>query len=157
MVTLRLHKRLAASILKCGQKKVWIDPEEISKVKTTSTRNHIRSFITNGLIRKKNTVVHSRFRANKRLEEKRKGRHMGIGKRRGTKNARMPEKILWIRKQRTLRRLLKKYRAMEKINSSLYKELYLLAKGNMFKNKKVLIEEIVQRKQEGIRVEKLGQ
>ena len=76
---------------------------------------------------------------------------MGIGKRRGTKNARMPEKIMWIRKQRTLRRLLKKYRAMEKIDSTLYKELYLLAKGNMFKNKKVLIEEVIKRKQEGIR------
>ena len=75
MVTLRLHKRLAASILKCGLNKVWIDPEEVSKVKTTSSRNHIRSFITNGLIRKKNVAIHSRSRANKRLEEKRKGRH----------------------------------------------------------------------------------
>ena len=78
--------------------------------------------------------------------EKRKGRHMGIGKRRGTKNARMPEKILWIRKIRTLRRLLKKYRSQGKIDSTLYKELYLLSKGNMFKNKKVLIEEVIKRK-----------
>ena len=81
-----------------------------------------------------------------RMMEKRKGRHMGIGKRRGTKNARMPEKILWIRKIRTLRRLLKKYRSQGKIDSTLYKELYLLSKGNMFKNKKVLIEEVIKRK-----------
>ena len=80
------------------------------------------------------------------MMEKRKGRHMGIGKRRGTKNARMPEKILWIRKIRTLRRLLKKYRSQGKIDSTLYKELYLLSKGNMFKNKKVLIEEVIKRK-----------
>ncbi len=153
MVTMKIHKRLAASILKCGKNRVWIDPEEVKNIKAGSTRNHIKSYINGGLIQKKNISVHSRFRANKRLEEKRKGRHMGIGKRRGSKNARMPEKILWIRKQRTLRRLLKKYRAMGKIDSTLYKELYLLAKGNMFKNKKVLIEEVIKRKQEGIRVE----
>ena len=151
MVTIKSSRRLAASILKCGKNRVWIDPEEAKNVKTASTRNNIKSYIRSGIIQKKNVSVHSRFRANKRLEEKRKGRHMGIGKRRGTKNARMPEKIMWIRKQRTLRRLLKKYRSMEKIDSTLYKELYLLAKGNMFKNKKVLIEEVIKRKQEGIR------
>lgn len=157
MVTMKLQRRLASSILKCGKNRVWMDPEEIKNVKNASSRSHIRSMITSGLIRKKNVEIHSRFRANKRLEEKRKGRHMGIGKRRGTKNARMPEKIMWIRKQRTLRRLLKKYRAMEKIDATLYKELYLLSKGNMFKNKKVLIEEIIQRKQEGLRQDKLDQ
>lgn len=155
MVTMKIQKRLAASILKCGKNRVWIDPQEVKKVQAASSRNNIRSYIKGGLIQKKNVTVHSRFRANKRLEEKRKGRHMGIGKRRGTKNARMPEKILWIRKQRTLRRLLKKYRAMEKIDCTLYKELYLLAKGNMFKNKKVLIEEVIKRKQEGIREKNL--
>jgi large subunit ribosomal protein L19e len=157
MVQLKMQRRLASSVLKCGRNRVWLDPEEAAKVGDASTRVHIRSLINNGLIRKKNVEIHSRSRANARMLEKRKGRHMGIGKRRGTKNARMPEKILWIRKIRTLRRLLKKYRAHGKIDSSLYKELYLLSKGNMFKNKKVLIEEVIKRKQEGIREEKLNQ
>ncbi len=157
MVTLRLQRRLAASVLKCGKNRVWLDPEEATKLGDASTRVHIRTLVRNGLIRKKNVEIHSRSRANKRMMEKRKGRHMGIGKRRGTKNARMPEKILWIRKIRTLRRLLKKYRSQGKIDSTLYKELYLLSKGNMFKNKKVLIEEVIKRKQEGIREEKLNQ
>ena len=98
MVTLKLHKRLAASILKCGKNRIWIDPTEVKNIKNGSTRSVIKTQIKNGFIQKKNVTVHSRFRANKRLEEKRKGRHTGIGKRRGTKNARMPEKILWIRK-----------------------------------------------------------
>ena len=146
MVTLRLQRRLAASVLKCGKNRVWLDPEEATKLGDASTRVDIRTLVRNGLIRKKNVEIHSRSRANKRMMEKRKGRHMGIGKRRGTKNARMPEKILWIRKIRTLRRLLKKYRSQGKIDSTLYKELYLLSKGNMFKNKKVLIEEVIKRK-----------
>jgi len=117
MVTLRTQKRLAASILKCGKNRVWMDPEELAKLGQAHSRSHIRYFVKHNLIRKRNVEVHSRFRALKRLAEKRKGRHMGHGKRRGSANARMPEKIVWIRRQRTLRRLLRKYRACGKIDS----------------------------------------
>ena len=76
---------------------------------------------------------------------------MGIGKRRGARNARMPEKILWMRRQRILRRLLRKYRSQRKINNTMYKRSYLLVKGNQFKNKKVLIEFIQKEKTENLR------
>lgn len=32
MAFLRLQKRLAATVLKCGKKRVWIDPNETSEV-----------------------------------------------------------------------------------------------------------------------------
>lgn len=84
-------------------------------------------------------------------EAKRKGRHTGFGKRRGTKNARMPVKVLWMRRQRVFRRLLRKYREAKKINKDIYHHFYLAAKGNQFKNKAVLIESIHKMKQEKVR------
>jgi large subunit ribosomal protein L19e len=66
--------------------------------------------IKDGYVIRKPNAIHSRARVNKYLEAKRKGRHTGTGKRRGTREARFPSKILWIRRMRVLRRLLRKYR-----------------------------------------------
>merc|ERR1711920_989453 len=98
--------------------------------------------IKDGLIIRKACKMHSRSRVRKNLEAKRKGRHMGVGKRRGCKEARMPTKVLWMGRQRVLRRLLRKYRQQKKIDKHLYHFFYRHAKGNAYKNKRVLVEAI---------------
>lgn len=95
--------------------------------------------------------MHSRSRVQRYHEAKRKGRHQGHGKRRGCKDARMPSKVLWMRRQRVLRRLLKKYREDKKITKDIYHHFYLGSKGNLYKNKSVLIEAIHKMKQEKVR------
>ena len=157
MVNLRLQRRLAASILKCGRNRVWLDNKETTEIALATSRSHIKKLVRDGWVLKKNVVVHSRHRTNLRAAEKRKGRHMGTGKRRGCKDARMPQKVLWVRRQRALRRLLRKYRAQRKIDRNLYHRFYLLAKGNQFKNKKVLIETIQREKAEKTRADKIEQ
>ncbi len=142
MVNLRLQRRLASSILGVGNKRVWMDPNEINEIALANSRKAVNKLIKDSFIIKKKIAMHSRQRARVRSAERRAGRHTGLGKRKGGAEARMPVKILWMRRQRTLRRLLKKYREAKKIDRHLYHELYLACKANQYKSKKNLADAI---------------
>ena len=76
-VSLKLQKRLASSVLKCGRRKIWLDPNESNEIALANSRRNISKLYKDGLIMKKPAVVHSRARVTLRNEAKRKGRHTG--------------------------------------------------------------------------------
>lgn len=148
-------RRLSSKLLKCGMHKVWLDPNEKEKLDAAKSREQIRTLIAENLIIKKPDNINSRGRARARREAKMKGRHMGLGKRVGTKNARCSERTIWIKKIRAMRAVLKEMKRKGELVGEEYRKYKMQAKGNLFKNQNVMVDHILKKKAEVERIREL--
>jgi len=139
MPDLSNQRRLAATLLKCGEGRVWIDPASQEELADAVTRSDIRSAIKAGVIRRGRVVGTSRVRARLHAAELAKGRHAGPGSRRGTPRARLPKKDRWMRRIRAQRDLLRELRQTKKIPAAVYRTFYRRAKGGMFRSRAHLL------------------
>ncbi|MEM3852216.1 MAG: 50S ribosomal protein L19e [Methanomassiliicoccales archaeon] len=139
---LKYQRRMAASILKCGVNRVWINPNRLQDVADAITRADIRTAILSGSIAKLPAKGNSRGRIRGRLKQKEKGRRTGHGSRKGTLNTRYPAKLRWIKTIRAVREELRKYRDEGKIDKHVYRRYYMLSKGGMFKGRRNLEEHL---------------
>lgn len=126
---MNLQKKLASKILKCGIEKIWINPKN-EKVKQAITRNDIRRFIKEGVIKKL---------PDKKIKRKLKKGQQKIGSRKGSKGARIGKKSEWLRIVRPQRRLLKELKEKKQLKSRVYRKVYKMIKGNAFRSKAHLL------------------
>ncbi len=131
MTDVSLVRRLAAEILKVGESRIWIDPEQLDRVASVISKEEVRKLIKEGVIQVRPPSTPSRGRIRKRHEQKKKGRRRGPGSRKGP---RYDEKELWVARIRAIRKFLKYLRRRKIIDRRTYRMLYRLAKGGMFKS-----------------------
>jgi len=130
-VFVRSVRRLAAQLLKVGESRVWIDPENIDRVETAITREDVRRLIEDGVIRKRPPSTPSRGRWRVKHEKRKRGRGRGPGSREGPGAS---EKRLWIARVRAQRRFLKMAKERGLIDARTYRRLRALVKGGAFKS-----------------------
>ena len=133
----RSQKRIASELMKCGVSRVRISMTE--EVEEALTREDIRELIKKGMISSLQKKGTSKFASKKKLEQKKKGRMRGPGRRKGTKGARKNDKTKWIEKVRPLRKLLSEMRESGQISREDYGILYRRVKGGFFRNRKHIL------------------
>lgn len=127
------QKRLAASILKCGVHRVWLNPEQIEEIAEAIAREDIRKLIEEGAIASHQKKGVSRGRARAKMAKRSYGHCKGPGRRKGSAGARDPKKRRWIRKIRAQRKVLRELRASGEITPTTYRHLYRRSAGGQFR------------------------
>lgn len=129
---LRYQRRLAAEILGVGENNIVFDSENIDRVSSAVTREDIKRLIKEGIIKAEPPQRNSRGRWKEFHEDRKKGRHRGFGRRKGTTDARTEHLHQWVYRIRKIRRFLKWLRDHEVIDRRTYRRLYRMAKGGVF-------------------------
>ena len=135
----RSQRRIAASILKVGENKIWLDPEDMDAISSAITRTEIRKLIHEGAIRSLPEKGSSRGRTRTVKSKKRAGRRSGPGSRKGVS---MPRKAAWVLRIRAIRNRLRELRDKHMIQTQTYRKLFLMAKGGSFRSASHLDEYI---------------
>ena len=120
------RKRLAARILKVGRNKVWFDYTKKKEIEESITAADFRELIKKKAIKK--------IPEKKNLSIRKKVKK-GTGSRKGAKYSRLGKKRRWIIKIRGLRAELKRLLGGDKIEKTIYKDLYRKSGGGFFRDK----------------------
>ncbi len=132
------QKRMAAEILDCGINRVKFRLEPVSRLDDIAdavTRQDIRKLIASGAIFARQKTGQSRNIGLFRAAQKKKGRRRGPAHRRGGTNARFNTKLRWMMSIRPIRLRLRELRKSGAIDRTIYRKLYLQAKGGIFHNR----------------------
>jgi len=129
-------KRIIASILKCGEKRVWLDSTRLSDIKEAITKEDLRALISEGAVKTKIKGGISRGRARVKHAQLKKGRGGGRGTRKGKRTSRLPRKREWINKIRLQRGFLRELHQKKLISPLTNRLLKRKVKGGFFRSRR---------------------
>ena len=69
-MSLKLQKTLAAKVLKCGKRRVWLDPLEVGELSHANSRKMMKKLIKDGYVLRKHVTIHSKARIKKFMQLK---------------------------------------------------------------------------------------
>jgi len=124
-MSMKIQKRLAADILKCGENRIRFDPERLDDIRDAITRAEVKALIKDGAIFAEQAKGQQRIR----VKEKR-----GPGRKKGAKHAVISRKRRWIMRVRSQRRYLMGLRAAGRLKEGAYRKVYLQIKAGRFKS-----------------------
>ena len=131
---LKVQKRIAAQILKCGKNRVGFDPARLEEIKEAITKIDLRGLIKSGAIYARDLNNTSKFHARERKAQKSKGKQKGHGSRKGKATARLNPKREWMNKVRLQRKFLKDLKLKKYLDNNTYRMLYGKIKGGFFRS-----------------------
>lgn len=138
MTDLRNQRRMASSLLKCGENRVWMDQDRLDEIAKAVTKEDIRVLINGKAIKSRQKNGISTGRKKYTASQKEKGRQRGHGSRKGAKYARLPKKERWMKTIRSIRTYLRNLKDEKKITPTIYRKYYMRAKGGEFRSRRHL-------------------
>jgi large subunit ribosomal protein L19e len=140
-MSIKLTKRIASDLIGRGESAIKIKPDFTAQAKKAITREDVRALVKSGGIyavkAKHNLSAYSKVLREKRI----KGRRRGMGRRKGTIAAR-GGLLLYKKKIRGQRRLIKALKEEKSIDNIKFKKYYALVKGGNFATKGSLLSHI---------------
>jgi len=134
VVNLKAKKRLVSRITGVGVHRVKFDSDHLDDIADAITRENIRSLITANTIRLDSFTGTSRGRAQRKKEQKSK-RGTKQGSKHGRKGARVGKKQVYVKKVRSLRRLLKIAKDRKELTNPEFWSIYKKVGGNTVRDK----------------------
>ena len=133
-VNLKAKKQLVSRIMNVGVNRVRFDNDHLDDVADAITRDDIRSLMTANTITIKSFTGTSRGRAKvKKIQKSKRGATQGSKK--GRKGAREGKKIVYVKKVRSLRYVLKIAKDRKEIDNNTFKSIYKKIGGNTIRNR----------------------
>jgi len=132
-------RRIAAKILKVGENRVRIKPDEVARAAQALTADDVRQLIRDKIVWAVPVKGVPRIRAKIKHAKKKAGRRSGSGSKKGAKFSRISAKAQWMARVRSQRALLRELREGKQLKDGVYRDAYLMIKGNAFRSKGAMV------------------